>query len=212
MLKKSSLVITRNHFSKNTTAINIIILAKRSDEGCYSDFSFQEDAERIGNFSLFVLQQPKKLIYISTLPVLGFYIVGALLAIILGHLTFRSAWLIVHCTFCINLVLLDLNRTVDTLPAENFLNYLQFFSIIYIQQTHLTCLSVSNKRLNGWTDQAQICCGNLHEPKESDWTDVIAKFSLEKNLGIDYFWKLQVNLNRIQKQCKMSIWKGMVKS
>lgn len=130
MLKKSSLVITRNHFSENTTAINIIILAKRSDEGCYSDSSFQEDAERIGNFSLFVLQQPEKLIYISTLPVLGFYIVGALLAIILGHLTFRSAWLIVHCTFCIILVLLDLNRTVDTLPAENFLNYLQFFSII----------------------------------------------------------------------------------
>ena len=110
MLKKSSLVITRNHFSENTTAINIIILAKRSDEGCYSVSSFQEDTERIGNFSLFVLQQPEKLIYISTLPVLGFYIIGALLAIILGHLTFRSAWFIflvmLHCLYATSTLLI----------------------------------------------------------------------------------------------------------
>ena len=44
---------------------------------------------------------------------------------------------------------------------------LQIYDVFYIN-TYLpclfVCLSVSNKRQNGWSNQARICCGNLHDP------------------------------------------------
>ena len=101
MLEKSSLVISQDHFSNTTTAINIIILAKISDEGCYSGPSPEQDPEISGNFSLSVRQQPENLIPLSTLPVLGFYLVGWVLVTLLYRLSIR------YVNSCIHSVILS---------------------------------------------------------------------------------------------------------
>ena len=35
---------------------------------------------------------------------------------------------------------------------------------------YILCLSVSDKRLNGWTNWAQNLCETLHNPREGLWT------------------------------------------
>ena len=51
------------------------------------------------------------------------------------------------------------------------------------------CLFVSNKRQHGWTDQALILCGTLHDPREGLWMIKISKISLQQQLIFIKFWK-----------------------
>ena len=43
------------------------------------------------------------------------------------------------------------------------------------------CLFVSNKRQNGWTDQAQIFCGASRDPREGLWMIEILNICLHQN-------------------------------
>ena len=43
------------------------------------------------------------------------------------------------------------------------------------------CLFVSNKHQHGWTDQAHILCGTLHDPREGLWMIKISKISLQQS-------------------------------
>ena len=58
------------------------------------------------------------------------------------------------------------------------------------------CLFVSNKRQNGWTDQAQIFCGTSRDPWEGLWMIKFSKICLHQNSIFEnfenprfFFWK-----------------------
>ena len=59
---------------------------------------------------------------------------------------------------------------------------------IYIY-TLFVCPFVSNKRLNGFTDRAQILCGTSRDRSEGLWMIKISKISLQQNSILIKFWK-----------------------
>ena len=73
--------------------------------------------------------------------------------------------------------------------------------ILYINLACLSvclsvCLFVSNKRQNGWTDQAQILCGTSRGPRKGIWMIKISKICLHQNSifknfknSRNFFWK-----------------------
>jgi len=52
------------------------------------------------------------------------------------------------------------------------------------------CLFVSNKRQNGWTDQAQILCGTSRVPREGLWMIKISNIWLHQNSIFIKFLKI----------------------
>ena len=55
---------------------------------------------------------------------------------------------------------------------------------------NLACLSVSNKRQNGWTDRAQIFCGTSRDPREGLWMIKISNICLHQNSIFIQFLKI----------------------
>ena len=52
------------------------------------------------------------------------------------------------------------------------------------------CLFVCNKRQNGWTDRAQICCGTSRDPREGLWMIKILNICLHQNSIFIKFLKI----------------------
>ena len=68
-------------------------------------------------------------------------------------------------------------------------------SLVYINLACLSvclfvCLFVSNKRQNGWTDQAQILCGTSRGPREGLWMIKISNICLHQNWIFINFLKI----------------------
>ena len=76
---------------------------------------------------------------------------------------------------------------------------LQPLSIYYFAGV-FGCLFVTNKRQNGSTDQAQICCGTSHDPSEGLWMFRITKSCIQKLLIFVKFKKCAKNYLKIRER------------
>jgi len=71
-----------------------------------------------------------------------------------------------------------------------------FLSKLSLSGCLFGCLSVSNKRQNVWTDQAQILCGTSRSPRKDFWMIKISNIGLhQKSIFIKFLKILKIHKN-----------------
>ena len=70
-------------------------------------------------------------------------------------------------------------------------NFNDIYLVTLISYTYFVCMVVSNKRQNGWTDQAWILCGTSHDPREGLLMRKISKISHQQNSISIELWKFR---------------------
>ena len=69
-------------------------------------------------------------------------------------------------------------------------NWNLYINLACLSVCLFVCLFVSNKRQNGWTDRAQICCGTSRDSREGLWIIKISNICLHQNSIVIKFLKI----------------------